>query len=187
VAKELIEKSPTALKPYTNLYLTVQMQRNFSGDYPKDQASEEQAFRNDLVTAGIATLHTAPWAGVPGTWAPGITYTLSATPQEGVKLEGDLPYQTMSIALAKPTVEEVTGIRQEGTDAVVEVTLKNTPSHLYQKLSDVAKNEVSICGHTASDRVPDYCIGWLTPDKLTSETKVEFQFSRFDDGWRVTQ
>ena len=188
VAKELIEKSPTALKPYRNLSLLIPTHLPVSGDLPKDTASEVQAFLNDLVTAGIATnLHTTPFTGYSGV-SPGTTYILSAIPQEGVELTlTNTINESLLISLANPTVEEVTGIRQDGTDAIVEVTLKNVPTHLYQKLSDVAKNEVAVCGHTDFLHTPIYCMGWPPPDRVTSETKAQFQFSRFDDGWRLVQ
>jgi hypothetical protein len=187
VAKDLIEKSPTALKPYSNMNFSVSTHLTVPGDVPKDTASEVQAFLNDLVTAGIATnLHTIPFPGSSGV-PPGITYILSAIPQEGVELaNANTPYESISIPLGEPTVEEITGIQQEGTDAIVDVTLKNAPTHLYQKLSDVAKNEVAVCGHTDFIHTPTYCIGWPTPDRLTSEKQTRFQFSRFDDGWRLT-
>lgn len=188
VAKGLIEKSPTALQPYRNLNLLIPTHVSVPGDVPKDTASQVQAFVNDLVTAGIATnLHTIPFTGSYGV-PPGITYVFSAIPQEGIELTlTNTPNESISISLANPTVEEITGIQQEGTDAIVDVTLKKVPTHLYQKLSDVAKNEVAVCGHTDFLHTPIYCIGWPKPDETTSETKTQFQFSRFDDGWRVTR
>jgi hypothetical protein len=187
VAKELIEKSSTALWPYKNVNLVIQTHTSVSGDVPKDTASEVRAFLNDLVTAGVVTnLHTTPFPGSYGV-SPGITYIFSVVPQEDVQLANtNSAYESLSAALAMPSVE-VTGIQQEGTEAIVNVTLKYAPTHLYQKISDATKNEVAVCGHTDFNHTPIYCIGWPTPDRLTSETKTQFQFSRFDDGWRVTR
>jgi len=113
-------------------------------------------------------------------------YSYQMIPQEGVHAMPytNTPNEFAIITLGKRVVKEILGIRQEGSDAHVEVSIANAPTPLYDKITEAARPLFAQCG-TFPDPKPQFCRLWPSRDVLTVPEKFAYHFSRYDDGWRL--
>jgi hypothetical protein len=112
-------------------------------------------------------------------------YTYQIVPQEGVNLMyANTRDEVVLITLGKRVVKEILGIRQEGSDALVDVSITNAPTPLYDKITEAAKPLFAQCG-PFPDPKPYFCGRWPSRDGLTTPEKFTYRFSRYDDGWRL--
>jgi hypothetical protein len=72
----------------------------------------------------------------------------------------------------------------EGSDALVEVSITNAPTPLYDKITEAARPLFAQCG-PFPDPKPYFCGRWPSRDALTVPEKFTYHFSRYDDGWRL--
>lgn len=88
------------------------------------------------------------------------------------------------VTIAKPSFSEVTGIQQNGTDAVVDADITYVPTEAYQRIKDAAAETMKDLG-----RSPEM-LGVLCGDqcpflKISRKNSRQYRFSLYDDGWRV--
>lgn len=153
----------------------------------------EKAFWiDDPVKAGVLTIKSAEPYSDAGHPVGSTKFTLALVPQPGVAWAKNYTYLagTINVQLAVRTVKEVTGVRQEGTSAVVDVVMVTKPTQLYEKMKDATKNELAICSNSTNRLQLDYCPGllgslWPADDTLSNTQSRQVDFIRYDDGWRI--
>jgi hypothetical protein len=84
------------------------------------------------------------------------------------------------LTLNKPSVDAVTGIKQEGTKADVEAQVTYTPTPVYAPLYKVFKDAYNRPGGMFN---PLSC-GSPVLDDVKKTSKGMFRFRRYDDAWR---
>lgn len=109
------------------------------------------------------------------------------------------PYNpdVVSVTLAVPDLKQVTGITQQETTAIAEASVGLKPTPIYDRLLPLVTNLLARCSFSTWDfashntdplnmAAPQICKEWLTQEKLASTVVVQFQFTKFDDGWRLS-
>jgi len=112
-------------------------------------------------------------------------YAYSIVPQENVDtMYANSSNEIVLVTLAKPAVKEVLGIRQEGTEALVEASVTSVPTPLYEKTLAAGKELFAQCA-TFPEPKPYFCVHWPLRDELTKPETATFNMVPYDDGWRV--
>lgn len=143
------------------------------------------------VTAGVATIKSAEPYSDAGHPVGSTQFTLALVPQPGVAWAkhydamGGLDAGTIDVQLSATTAKEVTGVQQQGTNAVVDAVIVTAPTRAYEKLRDAAKSELALCNIMANRMQLDYCMVWPTEETFSSTQNKRIRFARYDDGWRV--
>jgi hypothetical protein len=117
----------------------------------------------------------------------GLTYYIySVRSQEGVSAA--FPDTTSNnlavITIGKPVVKAIVGIRQEGSQAIVEVSVSAIPTPLYEKVMEAGKALFAQC-ETFPDPKPAYCTEWPSRGSFEKLETRTFRLARYDDGWRI--
>ena len=153
------------------------------------------AFLDALTDSGL--LRKEADKQIPGSsYAPASTREIyTVIPQPGIQVlyPGGFDEDAM-YTLAHASVKRVTGISQDGNQATVVADIGWEPTELYKKSIgriqplfakfDCPKGFVnSLGGYTQSY----FCTHWPTDQEMKSTHSVQFNFQKFDDGWRLMQ
>lgn len=87
----------------------------------------------------------------------------------------------VNLTTAQPSFGQVTGIRQEGTYAFVDVEITYTPTEAQRKMKEIADETMKELG-LDPNRFVELCeCHFLEIPKSTAE----YRFTLYDDGWRL--
>jgi hypothetical protein len=116
-----------------------------------------------------------------------VSYTYPIISQENVSsVYPNTQNEIVLITLAKPVIKGVSGIRQEGSEAVVEASISAVPTDLYEKIGAEAKDLLAKCV-SFPDPQPYFCTRWPTATAIEKPQIRSFNFARYDDGWRLAE
>jgi hypothetical protein len=158
-----------------------------------DQKRGEMTIAFLDVLAGVGVLNQKmekPVAAVHSAWAGASTpaysiFSYSIIPQESVDtMYPNSDNQIVLVTLGKPAVKEIIGIRQEGTEAIVEASVAAAPTPLYEKTMAAGKALFDQCGSFPNPK-PYFCVHWPVREELVKAETGTFNMARYDDGWRV--
>lgn len=181
-------------------------ENGFNVEVQKLYVELEISFLNHLVEAGI--LQKAP-----DTYREGCNpqpdcrehnkwFNFSVIPQRDVKdwnkgsFIQDANQEKAEIVLARPSNPIVTGITQEGIDAIVEFTYGYSPTPLYARLVQLTKGDFAKCSiPELSSNSPLFCLiggrwggHWLSEaDIAAKKDSGSLEFRKYDDGWRIVK
>jgi hypothetical protein len=99
------------------------------------------------------------------------------------------PYAYAILVLAKPSDPKVTGISEEGNDAIVEYEVGYTPTELYKRLSAKTQELMARCSLPSLSRnLPTFCTRWLSEAAIRDrKDHGQARFKKYDDGWRIVE
>jgi hypothetical protein len=151
------------------------------------------AFMQDLVKAGVITIRSQGPSPYPAADGPGATQTvIAAVTQPDVTTDNTPSYSgagTVRVMLTNTALKEVTGIQQEGTNAVAIVEVEKSPTAAYHKIIGATVKEMALCRQVNMTMAAlfEYC-GEIPDVKATTGTQsFQVAFARFDDGWRIVR
>jgi hypothetical protein len=122
-----------------------------------------------------------------GTYPASTAYSYSIVPQENVdSMYPNTNNEVVLVTLGKPIVKEIVGIRQEGSEAIVDVSFSEAPTPVYEKTMQTGKALFAQCESFPGAK-PYFCELWPSSENLVKPETTEFHFVRYDDGWRVVQ
>jgi hypothetical protein len=135
---------------------------------------------NNLAKAGVVTVKQVPQAS-------GRTlYILSPVAQEYVVSNmADRDIGNISFTLTQAKVDQITGIQQEGTDAMVDASIVPQRTAMYSRLTDALKDDLAECANRSPQASQWLCTAWPKDSQLNESRSRQFHFARYDDGWRV--
>jgi hypothetical protein len=154
-------------------------------------------FRRALVRAGVLTGEKQQSvAGNPHGFFPdpgGILLTYSVVPQRDVAVgNSGAVAEFVQLTLAEPEISEIQGIQQDGTTATAIALLRMKPTDIYGRVSKCAQEVLNKeCKEPDSDfgimspGASSPCNRWPSQEQVNKSEQRNFQFARFDDGWRI--
>jgi len=175
--------------------------RGTSYDQHQLYAQGDLDFHNRLVEVGV--LRKKPDQVNPCNSVPGsgeicegrkfLDFNFAVIPSADVRVT--FPGQIMNsrsiefgtVVLARASDPKVTGITQEGTDAVVEIEFGYAPTSLYKNLLPLIQRALSICSvPELSSNPPQYCGHWPSEAEIRAKKESgSLNFRKYDDGWRI--
>jgi hypothetical protein len=148
---------------------------------PPQGKEPEVEFLDGLVAAGILRKGVEDHRGID------VTYHYEVIPQANVSvLYPNSMNEDVILTMAMPEIKSVTGISQQGADAVVEAQVGLKPTDLYERTLPLVQNTVAKCPSIVPPAIkPYYCAHWPNEAQLASAKTVSINFKKFDDGWRI--
>ena len=155
------------------------------------EKSPDVSFLEALVAAGVVKprLEVQKSAWVEYHYAP-ITQNDVAVIYPGTLNED------IMMTLANKSITHVTGISQQGVDAVVEAEVGFEPTDLYKRIAPHVQALVAKCPASKQVVFPPpsdpsnmelayFCGHWPRDGEFAAVEKVSFNFKKFDDGWKI--
>ncbi|MEA2564195.1 MAG: hypothetical protein QOH06_5699 [Acidobacteriota bacterium] len=151
---------------------TIERGKNVQCETQKRLALAEQLVSEGVLTKSVRDLpeETFHW----GKRRAGTEYRFQVANPAYASLPSD-QYTFVILTMGKPRIAEVTGIKQEGSTAIVEALIDFEPTPVFETL---VKTETSFAQGGPDKQCSEI---YSLPDPQTGS----FRFERYDDGWRL--
>lgn len=114
-------------------------------------------------------------------------YGKGGTEYPEVHFIGDTNMADMEILLARPVIDRITGIFQDGPRARVEVLIGYTRTSIYSKIVEII-NKCRLNEQACPADARHYLLWndrWAEVQSVPAGETRHYEFYRYDDGWRL--